>query len=203
MPRAMGGLLFPFPARPPSPRGNEHNQVAVALAWAAHRAEAGRARREAHRNKRGSPLVGLTSPRTNAMPKPDDDRPRTGCPLGRQLCLPISPTCRKTRAPSCSRLLTLPRPPTRLRARFLLRPSLRRKSPAPRGTDAGRPTRCGTGADERPAWPNNGGGATFHWVGHSPWLRRPLGPCANQPPIASHIRFRAAVGGRECAATWR
>ena len=34
----MGGLLFPFRARPPSPRGNEHNQVAVALAWAAHRA---------------------------------------------------------------------------------------------------------------------------------------------------------------------
>jgi hypothetical protein len=43
-------------------------------------------------------------------------------PLGRQLCLPISPTSRKTRAPSCSRLLTLPRP-TRLRARRLLRPN--------------------------------------------------------------------------------
>src|ERR1700722_12449775 len=45
------------------------------------------------------------------------------CPLGRQLCLPISPTSRKTRAPSCSRLLTLPRPQTRLRVQRLLRPT--------------------------------------------------------------------------------
>ena len=51
-------------------------------------------------------------------------------PLGRQLCLPISPTSRKTPAPSCSRLLTLPRPPTRLRARPSIPPSpkLRRVS---------------------------------------------------------------------------
>jgi hypothetical protein len=60
------------------------------------------------------------------MPKPDDDRPsRNRRPLGRQLCLPISSTSRKTRVPSCSRHLTLPRPPTRLRARRLLRPKLR------------------------------------------------------------------------------
>src|ERR1700722_18733959 len=44
-------------------------------------------------------------------------------PLGRQLCLPISPRSRKTRTPSCSRILTLPRPPTRLRAQRLLRPT--------------------------------------------------------------------------------
>jgi hypothetical protein len=43
------------------------------------------------------------------MPKPDDDRPsRNRRPLGRQLCLPISSTSRKTRVPSCSRHLTLP-----------------------------------------------------------------------------------------------
>ena len=60
-------------------------------------------------------------------------------PLGRQLCLPISPTSRKTRVPSCSRLLTLRRPVTRLRARRLLRPNpnlcgscvRRQRSPAP------------------------------------------------------------------------
>ena len=37
-------------------------------------------------------------------------------PLGRQLCLPISPTSHKTRVPNCSRLLALLRPPIRLRA---------------------------------------------------------------------------------------
>jgi hypothetical protein len=136
-------------------------------------------------------------------PELESDCPPNRRPLGRQLCLPISPTQRKTRAPSSSRLPTLPQPRTRFRARFLLRPSLRRKSPAPMGTDAGPATRCGTGAHERAACPNNSGGARFHSVGHSTWLRRPLGPCANQPPIASHIRFRNAVGSRECAATWR
>jgi hypothetical protein len=51
--------------------------------------------------------------------------------------------------------------------------------------DAGPPTRCGTGADERAAWPNKGGGARFHSVGHSTWLRRPLAIALTSPPIAS------------------
>jgi hypothetical protein len=76
------------------------------------------------------------------MPCPDQttiDPSPNRRPLGRQLCLPISPTSRKTQAPSCSRLLTRPRPPIRLRARCLLRPNPklrgtrvpRQKSPAP------------------------------------------------------------------------
>jgi hypothetical protein len=51
-------------------------------------------------------------------------------PLGRQLCLPISPTSHKTRVPSCSRLLTPPRPPTRLRAQRLLRPNAKLRETA-------------------------------------------------------------------------
>jgi hypothetical protein len=43
--------------------------------------------------------------------------------LRRQPCLPISPTSRKTPAPSCNRRLILWRPLTRLRARRLLPPS--------------------------------------------------------------------------------
>jgi hypothetical protein len=44
-------------------------------------------------------------------------------PVRPPICLPISPTSRKTRTPSCSRLLNLARPQTRLRARRLLRPN--------------------------------------------------------------------------------
>src|SRR6202044_724013 len=55
-----------------------------------------------------------------------DPRPNRR-PLGRQLCLPISPTSRKTPAPSCSRLLTLPLPPTRLRARPSIPPRVSRR----------------------------------------------------------------------------
>jgi hypothetical protein len=44
-------------------------------------------------------------------------------PLGRQPCLPISPTFRRTRVPSCGRSLILPRRPTKLQVR-LLRPFL-------------------------------------------------------------------------------
>ena len=72
-------------------------------------------------------------------PELESDCPPNRRPLGRQLCLPISPTSRKIQAPSCSHLLTLSRPPARLRARGLLRPNPklrgnrvpRQKSPAP------------------------------------------------------------------------
>jgi hypothetical protein len=68
-----------------------------------------------------STLVSFTF-RTKATPKPDDYSPLpTPAPSRPQLCRPISPTSRKTRVPSCSRLLRLPRPQTRLRARRPLR----------------------------------------------------------------------------------
>jgi hypothetical protein len=85
---------------------------------------ANRSAQEAHRNKRGSTLVSLTSRGLTPCPNQTTIDPSPNRrPLGRQLCLPISPTCRKTRAPSCSRLPTLPRPQARLRARRLLRPT--------------------------------------------------------------------------------
>jgi hypothetical protein len=48
------------------------------------------------------------------MPKPGDlGTSPNQHPLDRQVCLPISLTSRKTRVPSCSRHLTVPRHPTR------------------------------------------------------------------------------------------
>ena len=71
-------------------------------------------------NKRGRPWLACL--RTNPKPKLNDYRRIPEPPPVRPpICLPISPTSRKTPVPSCSRLLTLPRPLTRLRERPLFR----------------------------------------------------------------------------------
>src|SRR3984957_12537077 len=94
------------------------NPAHVALARGAHRREPIDPADEPIGTNKGRPW--LASHLRGLTPCPNlttiDSSPNR-CPLGRQLCLPISPTSRKTRAPSCSRLLTLPRHPIRLRAR--------------------------------------------------------------------------------------
>src|SRR3984957_9353329 len=82
-----------------------------------------RSGREAHRNKQGPTLLAsrLVEDERQCPNQTTMDPSRNRRPLGRQLCLPISPTFRKTPAPSCSRLLMPPRPQTRLRAQRLLR----------------------------------------------------------------------------------
>jgi hypothetical protein len=81
-----------------------------------------RVSRGAPRNKRGSIVVSLTSRGLTPCPHQTttDSSPNRLCPSGHQLCLRTSLTYRKTRVPSCSLLLTLPRDPTRSRVLRLL-----------------------------------------------------------------------------------
>ena len=157
---------------------------------------------ENHRNKRGSALVCLTSRgRTSCPNQTTIDSSPNRRPLGRQLCLPISPTSRKTRAPSCSRLLRRPRPQIRLPARRRLqrtptfRGRLERRSP--QGRRAVRMPRH-EGILDHPFSARCFGGSTRFWRRQT----RPPGYCDRAASRPSRTRLpRLSTARRRAAPT--